>query len=113
MATAAVQAQANALNAKMEGEASKMLDEVERNWMRRVARQSFACAVKCYDRAGTTGPAESLESCTRNCQAPYQQSSNLVQQVRLEQNVVNGFCYFSHRFPPRYLTEATVPRIMM
>ena len=82
MASAAIQAQANALNAKMEGEASKMLDDVERNWMRRVARQSFVCAVKCYDKAGTSGPAESLESCTRNCQAPYQQSSNLVQQVR-------------------------------
>ncbi len=82
MASAAIQAQANALNAKMEGEASKMLDEVERIWMRKVARQSFACAVKCYDKAGTSGPAESLESCTRNCQAPYQQSSNLIQQVR-------------------------------
>ena len=82
MASAAIQAQANALNAKMEGEASKMLDDVERNWMRRVARQSFVCAVKCYDKAGTSGPAESLESCTRSCQAPYQQSSNLVQQVR-------------------------------
>ena len=82
MASAAIQAQANALNAKMEGEASKILDDIERNWMRKVARQSFACAVKCYDKAGTSGPAESLESCTRNCQAPYQQSSNLVQQVR-------------------------------
>mmetsp|Transcript_2017 Transcript_2017/g.4327 ORF Transcript_2017/g.4327 Transcript_2017/m.4327 type:complete len:153 (-) Transcript_2017:420-878(-) len=90
MASAAIQAQANALNAKMEGEASKMLDEVERNWMRKVARQSFACAVKCYDKAGTSGPAESLESCTRNCQAPYQQSSNLVQQeVAQFQNRLN------------------------
>ena len=85
MASAAIQAQANALNAKMEGEASKMLDDVERSWMRKVARQSFACAVKCYDKAGTSGPAESLESCTRNCQAPYQQSSNLVQQVSTNQ----------------------------
>ena len=32
---------ANALNAKMEGEASKILDQVERYWMRKVARQSF------------------------------------------------------------------------
>ena len=88
MASAAIQAQANALNAKMEGEASKMLDEIERSWMRKVARQSFACAVKCYDKAGTSGPAESLESCTRNCQAPYQQSSNLVQQVRRTDDTV-------------------------
>ena len=83
MASAATQAQANALNAKMEGEASKMLDDVERNWMRKVARQSFACAVQCYDKAGTTGAAESLEACTRNCQGPYQQSSSMVQQVRI------------------------------
>mmetsp|Transcript_15677 Transcript_15677/g.39437 ORF Transcript_15677/g.39437 Transcript_15677/m.39437 type:complete len:153 (+) Transcript_15677:80-538(+) len=90
MASAAIQAQANALNAKMEGEASKMLDDIERSWMRKVARQSFACAVKCYDKAGTSGPAESLESCTRNCQAPYQQSSNLIQQeVAQFQNRLN------------------------
>jgi len=80
MASVAVQAQANTLNAKMEKEASQMLDSVERNFMRKVARKSFDCAVKCYDNAGTTGPAELLESCTRNCQAPYQQSSNMVQQ---------------------------------
>uniref|UniRef100_A0A7S4A9Z0 Mitochondrial import inner membrane translocase subunit n=1 Tax=Pseudo-nitzschia australis TaxID=44445 RepID=A0A7S4A9Z0_9STRA len=91
MASAATQAQANALNAKMEGEASKMLDEVERHWMRKVARQSFACALKCYDKAGTSGPAESLESCTRNCQAPYQQSSNLIQQVRKTYRMMNTF----------------------
>ena len=91
MASAATQAQANALNAKIEGEASKMLDEVERHWMRKVARQSFACALKCYDKAGTSGPAESLESCTRNCQAPYQQSSNLIQQVRKTYRTINTY----------------------
>ena len=113
MASAAIQAQANALNAKMEGEASKMLDDVERNWMRKVARQSFQCAVKCYDKAGTSGPAESLESCTRNCQAPYQQSSNLVQQVRTKrkQNKTsvmewNGTEYSRDlRFRPRRLNR--------
>ena len=93
MASAAVQAQANALNAKMEGEASKMLDDVERNWMRKVARQSFACAVKCYDKAGTTGAAESLEACTRNCQGPYQQSSSMVQQVRIIYTYIYIYIY--------------------
>ncbi|MGK3753223.1 MAG: hypothetical protein ACI8RD_005530 [Bacillariaceae sp.] len=95
MASASVQAQANALNAKMEGEASKMLDDVERNWMRKVARQSFACAVKCYDKTGTTGAAESLEACTRNCQGPYQQSSSMVQQVRINDilNMPNDFLF--------------------
>eukprot|EP00536_Pseudo-nitzschia_multiseries_P013851 jgi/Psemu1/245687/estExt_Genewise1.C_6240002 len=90
MASAAIQARANALNARMEGEASTMLDTIERQWMRKVARQSFACAVGCYDKAGTSGPAESLESCTRNCQAPYQHSSNLIQQeVAQFQNRLN------------------------
>lgn len=70
------------MNAKMETEASNALDDIERNWMRKVARESFACAVKCYDKAGKAGPAEALEHCARNCQAPYQQASALVQQVR-------------------------------
>jgi hypothetical protein len=82
MSSPQIQAQANALNAKLEGEASKVLDDIERNWMRKVARESFACAVKCYDKAGKSGPAEALEQCARNCQVPYQQSSALVQQVR-------------------------------
>jgi Eukaryotic protein of unknown function (DUF842) len=82
MSNPAIQAQANALNAKMEGEASKMIDDLERNWMRKVARESFSCAVKCYDKAGTRGPAEALEQCSRNCQVPYQQSNQLVQNVR-------------------------------
>jgi hypothetical protein len=98
MASAAVQAQANALNAKMEGEASKMLDDVERNWMRKVARQSFACAVQCYDKAGTTGAAESLEACTRNCQGPYQQSSSMVQQVRIINTYIYIYIYIYNIF---------------
>ncbi len=82
MSNPAIQAQANALNAKLEGEASKVLDDLERNWMRKVARESFSCAVKCYDKAGNKGPSEGLEQCSRNCQIPYQQSNQLVQQVR-------------------------------
>jgi len=76
-----MQARANALNAKLEAEASKVLDDLERNLLRKVARESFACAVKCYDKAGASGSADALEACTRNCQAPYQQSSVLVQNV--------------------------------
>ena len=80
MSSPAAQAQANALNAKMEGEASKVLDDIERTFMRKIARNSFQCAVKCYDKAGKNGPAEALDQCARNCQAPYQQSSSMVQQ---------------------------------
>ncbi|KAL3910562.1 MAG: hypothetical protein SGILL_007647 [Bacillariaceae sp.] len=90
MSNPAIQAQANGLNAKMEGEASKVLDDIERNYMRKVARESFNCAVKCYDKAGKSGPAEALEQCARNCQIPYQQSSAHVQQeVNQFQNRLN------------------------
>ncbi|KAL3921145.1 MAG: hypothetical protein SGARI_006757, partial [Bacillariaceae sp.] len=85
-----IQAQANALNAKMEGKATEVLDDIERNWVRKVARESFACATKCYDKAGKSGPAEALEQCARNCQVPYQQSSALVQnEVNQFQNRLN------------------------
>ena len=80
MSSPAAQAQANALNAKMEGEASKVLDDIERTYMRKIARGSFACAVKCYDKAGKNGPAEALDHCARSCQVPYQQAGAMVQQ---------------------------------
>ncbi|KAG7351744.1 protein of unknown function DUF842 containing protein [Nitzschia inconspicua] len=90
MSNPQIQAQANALNAKMETEATQVLDDIERNWMRKVARESFACAVKCYDKAGKSGPAEALEQCARKCQMPYQQASALVQQeVNQFQNRLN------------------------
>lgn len=81
MSNAALQARANALNQRMEAEASAVLEDIERNLLRKVARDSFVCAVKCYDTAGSTGPSDILETCTRNCQMPYQQSSALVQNV--------------------------------
>eukprot|EP00934_Nitzschia_sp_Nitz4_P007661 Nitzschia sp. Nitz4//scaffold29_size155292//97990//98517//NITZ4_002671-RA/size155292-augustus-gene-0.231-mRNA-1//-1//CDS//3329546487//7651//frame0 len=85
-----MQARANALNAKMEGEASAVLDEIEKKQLRKIARESFACAVKCYDKAGTTGPAEALENCARSCQTPYQQSTAFVQnEVAQFQNRLN------------------------
>jgi hypothetical protein len=58
-----------------------VLEDIERNWLRKVARESCVCAVKCYDKAGNSGASETLEACARNCQAPYQQSSSLVQNV--------------------------------
>jgi hypothetical protein len=86
MASPAVQAKANALNAKMEAEAGSVLDSIERTMIRKVARHSFKCAVDCYDKAGETGAAESLDGCARNCQAPYQQTQQLVQNVRMKMN---------------------------
>lgn len=87
MSSASMQAKANALNQRMESEAAAVLEDIERNLLRKVARESFACAVKCYDKAGSTGPSEVLEGCARNCQVPYQQSSALVQNVSGGENV--------------------------
>ena len=44
MSSSDTQNQANALNVRMQGEAGKVLDEIERNMIRKVARESFACA---------------------------------------------------------------------
>lgn len=93
----------------MEGEAAAALEDIEKKQLRKVARESFSCAVKCYDKAGTTGPAEVLEMCARNCQIPYQQSTTMVQNVRniaVEKKYlkkygpdVPSFCYLaSYRF---------------
>ena len=83
MASPDLQAKANALNARMEGEAKVVIDEVERTLLRRIARSSYACVVNCYDKAGKTGSSEELENCSRQCQAPNQVAHNAVQQVRL------------------------------
>eukprot|EP00550_Attheya_septentrionalis_P002621 CAMPEP_0198288342 /NCGR_PEP_ID=MMETSP1449-20131203/6867_1 /TAXON_ID=420275 /ORGANISM="Attheya septentrionalis, Strain CCMP2084" /LENGTH=154 /DNA_ID=CAMNT_0043986457 /DNA_START=98 /DNA_END=562 /DNA_ORIENTATION=+ len=80
MASADLQARAAALNAKMEGEAKKTLDEVERTLLRPIARDSYACALSCYDKAGSKGSPDQLEACNQNCQVPYQASHNVVQQ---------------------------------
>ena len=82
MLSPAAQARAQALNAKLEGEARAAVDTVERHILRKIARESHACALKCYDKAGTGGPGEALEACVHQCQAPHQQSNAYVQSVR-------------------------------
>mmetsp|Transcript_36786 Transcript_36786/g.51982 ORF Transcript_36786/g.51982 Transcript_36786/m.51982 type:complete len:88 (-) Transcript_36786:390-653(-) len=87
MSNPALQARAQELNAKMEGEARIVLDEIERTLLRKVARGSYACVVECFDKAGTTGPSEVLDHCSRNCQAKYQQANAIVQDVSAEKSV--------------------------
>jgi hypothetical protein len=82
MSSSDTQNKANALNVRMQGEAGKVLDDIERNLIRKVARESFACAMKCYDKAGSTGPSDQLEHCARSCQVPHQQAASMVQNVR-------------------------------
>jgi len=54
MATPAGQAKAQQLNAKMESQARIVLDEIDKQYMRKMSRQSHVCALKCYDKAGSS-----------------------------------------------------------
>jgi hypothetical protein len=81
MASPAAQAKAQALNAKLEAEARIALDELDKKHLRGVARESHVCALKCYDKAGSTGAPEALEQCVRTCQIPHQQGNAYVQNV--------------------------------
>lgn len=84
MASPAAQAKAQALNAKLEGEARDAIDEIDKEFMRKIARQSHVCATRCYDKSGKSGASDELEMCVRNCQAPHQHANTLVQNVSLE-----------------------------
>ena len=81
MATAGGQAKAQALNAKLEAAARAELDDIDRKHMRKLARNSYQCVVKCYDKAGSTGAPEMLEQCAQNCQMPHQQANQYMQSV--------------------------------
>lgn len=81
MSSSAMQAKAQALNVKMEGEARGVLDEIERTLLRKKALESYRCVVKCFEKAGSSGSSEVLDQCSRNCQVPYQQANALVQNV--------------------------------
>jgi len=92
MASPAAQAKANALNAKLEGEARTTIDDIDKLYMRPVARKSHACALKCYDDAGTTQSSEVLENCVRNCQHSHQQANAYVQNVSIRILVALATC---------------------
>jgi Eukaryotic protein of unknown function (DUF842) len=77
----AAQAKAEQLNAKMESEARLVLDSIDRLWLRKVARSSYSCVVACFDKAGTTGSAEVLDQCSRNCLVKHQNANALTQNV--------------------------------
>ena len=81
MSSAAAQAKAQQLNAKMESEARTVLDGIEKQWLRKIAKSSYVCVVSCFDKAGTTGASEVLDQCSRNCQVRYQNASAIVQNV--------------------------------
>jgi hypothetical protein len=80
MASSQLQAKANALNSRIEGEAKQTIDEIERTLLRPIARKAYACVVKCYDDAGQKGSTEQIDRCSRQCQVPYQYANNVLQQ---------------------------------
>ena len=83
MASSNTQAKAQALNQKLENEAQATLDSIEKSYLRSLAKKSYQAAVQCYDKAGTTGSAQTLEVCVKNSQLPYHQANDYVQQVCL------------------------------
>mmetsp|Transcript_37786 Transcript_37786/g.55660 ORF Transcript_37786/g.55660 Transcript_37786/m.55660 type:complete len:155 (-) Transcript_37786:31-495(-) len=90
MASPALESTVKALNSKMEGEAKMAIDEIDRLSLRPIARESYACVVKCYDVAGKNGSSEQLQRCAQQCQAKYQHSQNMVnQEVQQFQNRLN------------------------
>eukprot|EP00979_Chaetoceros_neogracilis_P007477 scaffold1575_cov242-Chaetoceros_neogracile.AAC.2 len=80
MSSPDLQAKANQLNARMQEEATKAIDQLEKTLIRPIARNSYACVVKCYDDAGTTDSAEQIDQCSKHCQGPYQASHQVLQQ---------------------------------
>ena len=89
MASPQAQAQANALNARLEGDAQAAIDEMERLYIRPVARKAHVCATTCYDKAGSKGSADALDQCVRTCQTSHQQANNYLQNVRTSDRAGN------------------------
>jgi Eukaryotic protein of unknown function (DUF842) len=75
------QVQASQLNLKLETAAKDALDEIDKRHIRRIGKQTHACIVKCYDKAGHTQSSESLEHCSRQCQQSHVQANQIVQEV--------------------------------
>ena len=92
------QAKAQALNVELENQARVVLDELDQKHLRKVARGAYACALACYDKAGSSGPASALDHCVQTCQIPHQQANAMVQNVRCSVLCCVGCCLCC-RFP--------------
>ncbi|KAL7541073.1 hypothetical protein ACHAXR_010612 [Thalassiosira sp. AJA248-18] len=80
MASPELQSKVNQLTAKIEGDLTSMVDEIERLNLRPVGRKMHACIVSCYDKAGKSGRKEQIEQCSQQCQIPYQRAGQATQQ---------------------------------
>ena len=95
MSNHSLQARAQELNARMQGQASVVFDEIDRQSLRKIARGSYACVLKCFDKAGTTGSSEMLQNCSQNCQVPYQNANAIVQNVSHHNVYLHSFIHSS------------------
>lgn len=80
MASPDLQSKVNQLTAKIEGDLTNMVDEIERLKLRPLGRKMHACIVSCYDKAGKNGRKEQIEQCSQQCQIPYQTAGAATQQ---------------------------------
>jgi hypothetical protein len=85
------QLQASQLNLKLENSAKEVLDEIDKRHIRRIGKQTHTCIVGCYNQAGQTQPAESLEHCSRQCQQSHLQANNIVQEVSVSGRPSNDY----------------------
>jgi Skp family chaperone for outer membrane proteins len=90
MSSSAMQAKAQALNTKMEAEARALINDIEMNTIRKIARKGIECTLKCFDKAGNTGASDVLQNCANQCQFPNQQAGQLLNaEVSQFQNRLN------------------------
>jgi len=75
-----LQSKAKELNARMEGAATALMDDLDRRTVRPIAHQSYKCVVQCFDKAGAKESSQFLNTCSQQCQIPYQQSNQILQQ---------------------------------
>ncbi len=73
-----LEAHVRSLNAKLDGKAKSMLDEIEKIHVRPLARKSYLCAASCYDKAGKTGSSDQIQHCIQTCQMPFQQAQSYI-----------------------------------
>jgi hypothetical protein len=73
MASPELQSKVNSLTAKIEGDLTTIVDEIERYKLRPMGRQMHTCIVSCYDKAGKNGSKQL-------CQMPYQRAVAVTQQ---------------------------------
>eukprot|EP00521_Asterionellopsis_glacialis_P007650 CAMPEP_0195287896 /NCGR_PEP_ID=MMETSP0707-20130614/4778_1 /TAXON_ID=33640 /ORGANISM="Asterionellopsis glacialis, Strain CCMP134" /LENGTH=149 /DNA_ID=CAMNT_0040347701 /DNA_START=31 /DNA_END=480 /DNA_ORIENTATION=+ len=74
-----MQSKAKELNARMEGAATSMMDDLDRRTIRPLAHQSYKCVVQCFDKAGSKESSQFLSHCSQQCQMPYQQANQILQ----------------------------------